>query len=484
MPKRSLDPVSDKNLPYVTLERLLGRTGQLSSQEKISPMIRAFISLVLSLALSLLLSISLSLSQTALAQQQPAPESAPVSTVGVKPTADDRAIKKRLQEIFDQLEGLESVEITVDAGVVMLRGEVPSAQVSEQATRTARRLEDVVEVNDELQETRDVRRRLRPTVTKLQGYVDDFVRYLPLLALALGVVAAFGFLGRWVAGWHSLFQRLAPNPFIRELLQQLVKVAIFLLGALLALDLLDATRAVGTVLGAAGLISLAVSFALRDTVENYITSILLSVRQPFAPNDHVVIESYEGRVVRLTPRATILLTQNGDMVRIPNATVFKAIIVNHSRNPLRRFQFIVGVALNTDLLAAQQLALETLGAMEGVLHEPSPTCLIHELGDYSIKLSVAGWIHQNQADFLKVKSEAIRLVTQAFATAAIDVPDPTYNIRLQRKPALTQTKPTIQTKPHKVAIDISRDEDFRGRLHQIWPGDHALASLAGPRWSV
>ncbi|HRF06972.1 mechanosensitive ion channel domain-containing protein [Accumulibacter sp.] len=292
----------------------------------------------------------------------------------------------------------------------------------------------------------------------MKGYAYDFISYLPLLALAFGIVAAFALLARWVSSWDFLFNRLAPNPFLHTLLQQFVKVAIYLLGVLLALDLLDATRAVGTVLGAAGLISLAVSFALRDSVENYITSILLSLRQPFAPNDHVLIEGQEGRVARLTSRATILLTLDGDTVRIPNSTVFKATIVNYSRNPLRRFNFIVGVAPDAALLAAQQLALDTLSGMDGVLADPPPICLVHGLGDYSINLFVAGWIDQDQADFLKVKSEAIRLITQAFAAADIDVPDPTYNIRLQRKPSIAKKGSAAPGLPRKVAIDISRDD--------------------------
>lgn len=410
------------------------------------------------------LSLSMGVCTAALAQDQPT-EPAPATPVEVENTsADDRAIEQRLQEIFDNLEGLESVQITVDAGVVTLSGEVPSVQTSEQAARTARRVEGVVELNNELTETRDVSQRLLPTVAKLKGYVYDFIGYLPLLGLALGVIIGFALLARVIASWKALFARLAPNPFLLELVQQFIRVSVFLLGVLLALDLLDATRAVGTVLGAAGLISLAVSFALRDSVENYITSILLSLRQPFAPDDHVLIEGHEGRIARLTSRATILLTFDGNTVRIPNATVFKATIVNYSRNPRRRLSFTVGVAPDADLLAAQQLALDTLSEMAGVLDDPPPTCLIDGLGDYSINLFVAGWIDQNQADFLKVKSEAIRLITQAFAAANIDVPDPTYNIRLLRKPSAGKATPAILQQPSKVAIDISRDDSLEQQV--------------------
>jgi small-conductance mechanosensitive channel len=84
-------------------------------------------------------------------------------------------------------------------------------------------------------------------------------------------------------------------------------------------------------------------------VENYIASILLSLRQPFSPNDHVVIEGYEGLVLRLTSRATLLMSFDGNHIRIPNAMVYKSVIVNYTRNPRRRISFQVGVGTDVNL---------------------------------------------------------------------------------------------------------------------------------------
>jgi hypothetical protein len=71
--------------------------------------------------------------------------------------------------------------------------------------------------------------------------------------------------------------------------------------------------------------------------------VMLSVRQPFRPNDHVVIDGKEGRVIRLTSRATVLMTLDGNHLRIPNGAVFKAVILNYTRNAERRFDFKLGV---------------------------------------------------------------------------------------------------------------------------------------------
>ena len=83
------------------------------------------------------------------------------------------------------------------------------------------------------------------------------------------------------------WNRIAPNAFIAELYRQLVRL-MFIVGALvIALDVMNATALLSTILGAAGIIGLALGFAVRDTVENFIASIMLSIRQPFRPNDTV-----------------------------------------------------------------------------------------------------------------------------------------------------------------------------------------------------
>lgn len=361
---------------------------------------------------------------TASAPAAPAPR---IETAASATT--DRAIERRLHGIFGELDGLGDVHISVKGGVVELAGEVLSSDLRGRAEQLTRQVEGVVEVENRIQEVRDVQRRLAPVVDRLIERGWNLVAWLPLLAVAALVVAAFWLLG-WIVGrWDAPFRRVARNRFLAELLQQVVRVALLIAGIVLALDLLDATALVGTVLGAAGILGLALGFALRDTVENYIASLLLSLRQPFSQDDLVLIEGWEGRVLRLTTRATVLMTADGNHVRIPNAVIYKSVIVNYTRNPSRRFTFDVGVGTEQDLSAVQRLGAETLARMDGVLDDPPPVATIETLGDSSVVIRLAGWVDQRRADFLKVRSEAIRLVKQAFDAAAISMPEPIYSLR-------------------------------------------------------
>ena len=96
---------------------------------------------------------------------------------------------------------------------------------------------------------------------------------------------------------------------------------------------------------------------VRETTDRekaYIASVLLSMRRPFDPHDFVRIDDDEGSVVRLTSRATMLMTFDGNIVSIPNSKVFGATVVNFTRNPQRRFSFKLGVGFDArDRIVAQ-----------------------------------------------------------------------------------------------------------------------------------
>jgi small conductance mechanosensitive channel len=370
-----------------------------------------------------------------------AAEPAPAAIDVISNAASDAAVARRLRQLYANTEGLEGVQVDVTAGVVTLSGEVASRAARDEALALARRVETVVTVQEDLVESRDVGTRIFPTLNRMLEQAQRFIALLPLLGVALVIVALFWWLSRLVAGSSTFLRMFRRNPFLRDLAAQVVRLGIFIIGVVLALEILDASRLLTTLLGAAGVMGLALGFALRDTVENYIASLLLSLRQPFARDDLVVIEGCEGRVVRLTPRATILMTLDGNHTRIPNARVYKAVITNYTRNPKRRFCFDVGVDTEQNLAEAQELAARTLLGMNGVLADPAPSCTVETLGESNVVLRVYGWIDQASADFLRVRSEAIRLVKLAFDQAGIVMPEPIYNLRMRTLPPAPETVP-------------------------------------------
>ena len=366
------------------------------------------------------------------APEEPPAEGATEREVEAELDVDqDRRIAERLQATFAGVEALRGVRVSVNVGVVRLTGEVPSAAGRELAGQLARQIEGVALVENDIQVAQDVGRRLETAWDSLRQRLYGLIGMLPLLGVAALILVLFWYVGRLVAGLSWPYRRI-DNAFLRETAQQLVRIAVLLAGALLALDILDATALVAAVLGTAGLFGLVLGFAFRDLAENAIASLLLSLRQPFAPNDLVSIEGREGHVVRLTSRATVLLTIEGNHVRIPNSTVYKGVIVNYTRNPLRRFDLAGGIGVDEDIAAAQHLGIEVLQATPSVLADPPPQALVEELGESNVVIRYLGWVDQRAADFLAVKSEAIRRVKEALDEAGISLPEPTYRVRLRR----------------------------------------------------
>lgn len=400
----------------------------------------------------------------AAAQEPSPPPSAPaISSVEEVP---DAALQSRIEQIFATLDRLDRVTVGVQAGVVVLRGDVLADADRATAVGIARRVTGVVDVRDEIEVSRDLRARGYDVLERLADRIEGILYTVPLILVAALVFLLFLFLSRLIGRWTGFAGRLTSNPMLRQLILQTARAGVVLLGLLLALEVLDATSLIGAVLGAAGLTGLVLGFALKETVENYVAGLLLSLRQPFGPHDHILVQGHEGHVIRLTSRATVLMTLDGNHVRIPNAEVFKGTLVNYSRNPERRFEFEIGVGVQTDLIEAQRLATATLAGMPGVLEDPPPDAWVQTLGDSNVVLMVLGWIDQRTHSLPKVRGEAIRRVKIAFEAADFDLPEPIYRVNMigggqpapAGGPAPQPAKPLPSRTPSLDAeVDLSRD---------------------------
>ncbi len=313
-----------------------------------------------------------------------------------------------------------------------------------------------------------------PVVQRLleEGY--RLLAALPLLLLSVLVVWLAWVVGGWLSR-RGLLDRIASrNAFLRDLVRTTMRWMVLLVGVLVALEIMDATSLVGAVLGTAGVMGVALGFAFKDILENYLAGILMSLRQPFAPRDHVVIDGNEGMLVSLTSRATILMTLDGNHLRLPNALVFRSVTLNYTRNPSRRFEFDVGIGVNEDLLHAQALGTEELGRIDGVMAKPPPRALITGLGDSNVQMHYTGWVDQRSHDFRQVRSEAIRRVKLVLEEAGMDMPEPIYRVQLNERtsalatPHATGTPESTKPMPAKrgSTVDTSAIRDIDMQIEQ------------------
>lgn len=283
-------------------------------------------------------------------------DNAPITTVAdsnatnTDKSASDQDIHARITGIFNEIDGLGMVSINVNQGVVSLSGTVPNEAKAVQAVNLANRISDVVAVQDNINRTLSVQDNVTPVFNDFVETSKSWLNALPLFLVAILAFLMVAKFGSFLANRRTLWRSITPNPFVAELLSGTAKFVFIILGLILALSLIGAQNLISTLLGGAGVLGIAIGFAVKDTIENYIASLMLSIRQPFRAKDHVIINDKEGIVVRLTSRATVLMTLDGNHLRIPNSEVFKGVILNYTKNPERRFTFKIGVDANNDPL--------------------------------------------------------------------------------------------------------------------------------------
>ena len=173
---------------------------------------------------------------------------------------------------------------------------------------------------------------LEPAWDELRRLAQEGQRVLPLLALALVVFFITWLVAALVARLARLvFRKRVTSPLLLTVIARAFAILIVVLGLYLILQVVGLTRLALTVLGGTGLLGLVLGFAFRDSAENFLASLLLSIRNPFNMGDLVRIGDDEGIVRNLNTRSTLLFTLDGNHVQIPNATAYKSVIATTAR---------------------------------------------------------------------------------------------------------------------------------------------------------
>jgi small conductance mechanosensitive channel len=400
------------------------------------------------------------------------PPAAPVAVAG-NDAATGRQLRTRLATDAD----LKGVVASVENGVAQLGGQVPQAGDRAQAAKIAAGTPGVAKVVDRIDVDTSLRGQFSAAYAQMTGKLAGIVAKAPLLLIGVLILFAAVWLGGVLSRNLHLLRLRTENPYMDGLARRMVKVTVTVIGVLLALNLLDATSLVGAVLGSAGVVGLALGFAFKDIAENYIAGILLSVRKPFSPGEHIRIDNYEGKVVALSSRSTMLMTLDGNQLRLPNALVFKSVLLNYSQNPKRRFDFGFTIDGAQSIRHAQTLALETFPGIEGVLEEPAPSWTVVENSPAGIELRFYGWIDQHASDLGKVRSESIRLVKAAFARAGIESPRTVYHVLTAREPGAAVAAPAPAEPVHATSTDTSVNRDIDDQLADAQRADSARNML-------
>ena len=259
--------------------------------------------------------------------------------------------------------------------------------------------------------------------TAFARLAESAIVVVPRAIAAFLVIAAFGLLAtgiRWLL--RVLFRRVVSDLTLENLVKQLAYYAVWALGILVAVDALGFRPQ--TVVTGLGLTSLALGFALKDIISNFVSGLLILALRPFQIGDQIVVQGVEGSVERIRLRATEIRTYGGRLVLVPNAELFTSRLTNNTASPVRRGRVRLFLGYDADARRAMEVIRQAAAGAEGVLADPRAGVRIVDLGQDDLELEVRFWADSRRSDFVATRAAVRAAVVEAMRRAGIPLPDP------------------------------------------------------------
>ncbi len=264
----------------------------------------------------------------------------------------------------------------------------------------------------------------------------DWLQLLETWGLRLLAAIAIFVVGRWLArrlstGLDRVMGRAGVDATLGGFLRNIAYAIMLVLVIMTALTAIGIpTTSMFAVLGAAGL---AVGLALKDSLSNIASGVMLIVLRPFRAGDHVVAAGQEGTVLEIRVFQTRLRAFDHRVVILPNSQITTAPIINYSALPQRRFEVSVGVGYDDDLQQARSVLLQIARDEPLVLDEPEPVVRVVNLGESSVDLVLHAFA--NNADFVEARSRVIEAVRNELIGHGLNIPYPQRDLHVYHSDA-------------------------------------------------
>ena len=263
-----------------------------------------------------------------------------------------------------------------------------------------------------------------------QANERTFLALLPNVVLALIVFTIFFIVAGTI---RRLVRRLTRDRrHARNLgliLGRLAQWTILLIGLFISLSIVIPTLRAGDLVQLLGISGVAIGFAFRDILQNFLAGILILLTEPFQLDDQIIFKDFEGTVENIQTRATTIRTYDGRRIVIPNSELFTNSVTVNTAFENRRLEYDVGIGYGDDIDEAKRLILEAIRETEGVLQEPAPDALVMDLAGSTVNIRVRWWVKPpRRAEVLNLQDQVLTAIKKKLTANGIDLPFPTQQI--------------------------------------------------------
>lgn len=277
-------------------------------------------------------------------------------------------------------------------------------------------------------------------VWQLAGeFREELLRFAFQLVIALAVMCAFLVVYLVVrAALRPVFDRSRLEEDVRHLLESVAKYTILGFGVILALDQLGFN--ITSLLAGLGVAGLALGFAAKDTLANFIAGVTILWDRPFRVGDRVEADGEFGQVKKITLRSTRIHTNDNQVVIIPNQNIVNNKIINHTMQASLRLVIPFGISYEADVARAREVVLGLIRGDDRVRERPAPEVVVTELGPSSVNLALRFWL-KNPHHEIPLEFEYLERLKQALDDAGIGIPYPHVSLRVEQMPELRVAPP-------------------------------------------
>lgn len=268
---------------------------------------------------------------------------------------------------------------------------------------------------------------------RVQQHIErvDWLAVLEQWGLRLGAALVLLVAGLWLArilssALERALTRANVDPMLRSFLRNIAYFAGVIVVAVAALTQVGVPPAsLIAVLGAAGL---AIGLALKDSLSNFASGVMLIMLRPFRTGDFVQIAGLEGEIEQVRVFQTQMRTIDNRIIVLPNSQITTAPIINFTARPHRRIDLTVGIDYEDDLQQAKAALLSVAAASSRVLPEPAADVLVSALAESSVNLVLRVWVATPQV--LVAKSELLEAIHVELRRQGMAIPFPQRDLNV------------------------------------------------------
>lgn len=271
------------------------------------------------------------------------------------------------------------------------------------------------------------------TWTVITGWLkssEGGLRWLKNIILFVVTILVFMILSAILgkATQRAVSKAKGASALLKDFLVNVVRKAIFLVGLVVALSMLEVN--IGPFLAAIGAAGFIIGFALQGTLSNFAAGIMILLYRPYDIGNFVNVAGVNGTVSAMTLVSTTLTLPDNQTVVIPNNSIWGGIITNVTGSETRRIDMVFGIGYDDDIAKAQSILEKIVKDHPLVLGSPEPVIRVNELADSSVNFVCRPWA--KTSDYWTVYWDITQQVKEQFDQSSISIPFPQRDVHVHQ----------------------------------------------------